>query len=164
MVNQIPMEILHLFHWCIRISIRIITMLRRQHLRSIRRIFICWWRDEYPEVIHAERAAESDARYHVPSIATEVMVDWVAKLVNNEPAVFYQMDPLSSPHELNPIYSEKTPLLWFTPADMKMFLRPSDESLEDAWRRAMSLLCFAIHILREACEFADFRQTSFGST
>ena len=28
----------------------------------------------------------------------------------------------------------------------------------------MSLLCFTIHILREACEFTDFRQTSFGST
>ena len=121
-------------------------------------------RDEYPEVIHAEKAAESDVRYHVPSIVPEVMIDWVANLVSNEPAVFYQMDPLSSPHELNPPYSEKTPLLWFTPADMKMFLRPSDDSLEDAWRRAMSLMCFAIHILREACEFTDLRQTSFGST
>ena len=121
-------------------------------------------RDEYPEVVHAERSAESDERYHVPNIVPEVMVDWVTRLVNNEPAIFYQMDPLSSPHELNPIYSEKTPLLWFTPADMKMFLRLSDENLEDAWRRAMSLLCFTIRILREACEFTDFRQTSFGST
>ena len=122
-------------------------------------------RDEYPEVVHAERSAESDERYQVPSIVPDVMVDWVTRLVNNESATFYQMDPLSSPHELSPIYSEKTPLkLWFTPADMKMFLRPSDENLEDAWRRAMSLLCFTIHILREACEFTDLRQTSFGST
>ena len=121
-------------------------------------------RDEYPEVVPAEKAAESNARYHVPSIVPEVMIDWAAKLIDNQPAMFYQMDPLSSPHELNPIYSERTPLLWFTPADMKMFLRPSEDSLEDAWRRAMSLLCFTIHILREACEFTDFRQTSFGST
>ena len=121
-------------------------------------------RDEYPEVVHAEKAAESDAKYNVPSIVPEVMTDWAARLLDNQQAVFYQMDPLSSPHELNPIYSEKTPLMWFTPADMKMFLRPSEDSLEDACRRAMSLLCFTIHILREACEFTDFRQTSFGST
>ena len=74
------------------------------------------------------------------------------------------MDPLSSPHELSPIYSERTPIIWFTPADMKMFLRPSDDGLEEAWRKATALLCFAIHILREACEFTDFRQTSFGCT
>ena len=52
-------------------------------------------RDEYPEVVHAEKSAESDAKYHVPSIVPDVMVDWVTRLVNNEPAVFYQMDPLS---------------------------------------------------------------------
>ena len=66
-------------------------------------------RDEYPEVVYAERSAESDERYQVPSIVPDVMVDWVARLVNNEPATFYQMDPLSSPHELSPIYSEKNP-------------------------------------------------------
>ena len=51
-----------------------------------------------------------------------------------------------------------------TPADMKIFFRPSEEGLEEAWRKANTLLCYAIHILREACEFTDFRQTSFGST
>ena len=30
--------------------------------------------------------------------------------------------------------------------------------------KATTLLCFTVHILREACEFTDFRQTSFGST
>ena len=71
---------------------------------------------------------------------------------------------MSSPHELSPIYSERTPIVWFAPADMKMFLRPSEEGLEEAWRRATTLLCYAVHILREACELTDFRQTSFGST
>ena len=121
-------------------------------------------RDEYPEVVHAEKAAESDHKYLVPHIAPEVMVEWSRKLIENQHAKFYQMDPLSSPHELSPIYSERTPIVWFTPADMKMFLRPSDDSLEEAWRKATALLCFTIHILREACEFTDFRQTSFGST
>ena len=121
-------------------------------------------RDEYPEVVHAEKAAESNYRYHIPHIAPEVIVEWSKKLTDNQHAKFYQMDPLSSPHELSPIYSERTPIVWFTPADMKMFLRPSDENLEEAWRKATALLCFTIHILREACEFTDFRQTSFGST
>ena len=120
--------------------------------------------DEYPEVIHAEKAAESNHRYQIPPIAPEVMVDWSKTLVDEQPAKLYQMDPLSSPHELSPMYSERTPLIWFTPADMKMFLRPSDEKLEEAWMKATALLCFTIHILREACEFTDFRQTSFGST
>ena len=94
-------------------------------------------RDEYPEVVHAEKAAESNNKYQIPHIAPEVMVEWSKKLVDNQHAKFYQMDPLSSPHELSPIYSERTPLIWFTPADMKMFLRPSDENLEEA-------LCYAL--------------------
>ena len=121
-------------------------------------------RDEYPEVVHAEKAAESNHRYHIPHIVPEVMVEWSRKLTDNQHAKFYQMDPLSSPHELSPMYSERTPIVWFTPTDMKMFLRPSDENLEEAWKKATALLCFTIHILREACEFTDFRQTSFGST
>ena len=115
-------------------------------------------------MVHAEKAGESDKRYQIPPIAPEVMVEWSKKLVENQPAKFYQMDPLSSPHELSPMYSERTPLVWFTPADMKMLLRPSEENLEEAWMKATALLCFTIHILREACEFTDFRQTSFGST
>ena len=118
-------------------------------------------RDEYPEVVHAEKAAESDHKHLVPHIAPEVMVEWSRKLIANQYAKFYQMDPLSSPHELSPINSERTPIIWFTSADMKLFLRPSDDSLEEAWRKATTLLCFTIHILREACEFTDFRQTSF---
>ena len=47
---------------------------------------------------------------------------------------------------------------------MKVFLRASDEGLEESWRKAITLLCYTIHILREGCEFTDFRQTSFGST
>ena len=121
-------------------------------------------RDEYPEVVHAEKAAESNKRYQIPPIAPEVMVEWSKKLVDNQPAKLYQMDPLSSPHELSPMYGERTPLVWFTPAGMKMFLRPSDENLEEAWMKATALLCITIHTLREACELTDFRQTSFGST
>ena len=121
-------------------------------------------RDEYPEVVHAEKAAESDHKYHVPHIAPDIMVEWSRKLIENHSAKFYQMDPLSSPLELSPICSERTPIIWFTPTDMKMFLRPSDDGLEEAWRKATTLLCCTIHILREACEFTDFRQTSFGST
>ena len=93
-------------------------------------------RDEYPEVVHAEKAAESNTKYQIPHIVPEVMVDWSRKVVENQPAKFYQMDPLSSPHDLSPMYSEGTPLVWFTPADMKMFLRPSDENLEEAWMKA----------------------------
>ena len=115
-------------------------------------------------MIHAEKAAEAEITYNIPHIAPDVMVEWARKLVLNLPARFGQMDPLSSPHELSPIYSERTPILWFTPADMKMFFRPSEEGLEETWRKANTLLCYAIHILREACEFTDFRQTSFGST
>ena len=121
-------------------------------------------RDEYPEVVHAEKAAESGIAYSIPHIAPDVMVEWARKLTVNRPTRFYQMDPLSSPHELSPIYSEQTPIVWFTLADLKMFLRPSEDGLEEAWRKATTLLCFTIHILREACEFTDFRQTSFGST
>ena len=121
-------------------------------------------RDVYPEVVHADKAAESDVKYHISHIAPEIMVEWARKLVVNQSTKFYQMDPLSSPHELSPIYSERTPIVWFTPADMKMFLRPSNDGQEEALRKATTLLCFTIHILREACEFTDFRQTCFGST
>ena len=37
-------------------------------------------RDEYREVIHAEKAPESDTTYNVPSIRPEIMV-WARKLV-----------------------------------------------------------------------------------
>ena len=111
-----------------------------------------------------DKKNESGGRYLIPHIAPDIIVEWARKLIVNQPSNFYQMDPLSSPHELSPIHSERTPVVWFTPADMKMFLRPSDEGLEEAWRKATTLLCFTIHILREACEFTDFRKTSFGST
>ena len=54
--------------------------------------------------------------------------------------------------------------MWMTPTDMKVFLRPQDEGLEDTWKKAMTMLCFVVTILRDCCEFTDFRQTSFGST
>ena len=57
-----------------------------------------------------------------------------------------------------------TPIMWMTPTDMKIFLRPQDEALEDTWKKAMTMLCFVVTILRDCCEFTDFRQTSFGST
>ena len=47
---------------------------------------------------------------------------------------------------------------------MKIFLRPQDEALEDTWKKAMTMLCYVVSILRDCCEFTDFRQTSFGST
>ena len=55
-------------------------------------------------------------------------------------------------------------MVWFTPADMKMFLRPSEKGLEEAWKQAVTLLCYTVHFLREGCELTDFRQTFFGST
>ena len=48
-------------------------------------------RDEYPEVIHAEKAAESDVTYSIPHIAPDVMVEWARKLIVNRPARFSQM-------------------------------------------------------------------------
>ena len=54
--------------------------------------------------------------------------------------------------------------MWMTPTDMKIFLRPQDEALEDTWKKAMTLLCYVVGILRDCCEFTDFRQTWFGST
>ena len=74
------------------------------------------------------------------------------------------MDPLSSPNDLSPVHMATTPVMWITPADMKIFLRPQDEALEDTWKKAMTMLCFVVTILRDCCEFTDFRQTSFGST
>ena len=97
-------------------------------------------------------------------MAPDIMVQWARKLVLNQDSEFYQMDPVSSPHELSPMHVEKTPIVWFTTADVKVFLRLSDEGLEETWRKAITLLCYTIHILREGCEFTDCRQTSFGST
>ena len=57
-----------------------------------------------------------------------------------------------------------TPIMWMTPTDMKIFLRPQDEALEDTWKKAMTMLCYVVGILRDCCEFTDFIQTSFGST
>ena len=121
-------------------------------------------RDDYPEVVHAESSAAEHVTYHIPQCAPEIMVQWAKKLIYKQSCRLCRMDPLSSPHELSPMHVEGTPLVWFTPADMKMFLRPSDEGLEEAWRQAITLLCYTVHILRECCELTDFRQTSFGST
>ena len=49
-------------------------------------------------------------------------------------AKVYQMDPLSSPNDLSPLHMATTPIMWMTPADMKIFLRPQDEALEDTWK------------------------------
>ena len=47
--------------------------------------------DEYPEAIHAERAAEeSEGRYQIPHIVPDIMVEWARKLVVNQPNNFYQ--------------------------------------------------------------------------
>ena len=40
-------------------------------------------RDEYPEVVHAEKAAESSYRYHVPHITPDIMVEWSRKQIEN---------------------------------------------------------------------------------
>ena len=73
------------------------------------------------------------------------------------------MDPLSSPSDLSPLHVETTPLMWMTPTDMKIFLTPQEEAFEETWKKAMTILCYVVGILRDCCEFTDFRQISFGS-
>ena len=121
-------------------------------------------RDDYPEVLGAEMSAIHGKQYFIPKTGPEAVASWSTRLSRDTPSVIYQMDPLSSPNDLSPIHMAKTPIMWMTPADMKIFLRPQDESLEDTWKKAMTLLCFVVMILRDCCEFTDFRQTSFGST
>ena len=74
------------------------------------------------------------------------------------------MDPLSSLNELSPLHMGNTPMAWMTPADMKLFLCPADEDAEEVWKKAITILCYVVTILRECCELTEFRQTSFGST
>ena len=121
-------------------------------------------RDDYPEVLGAEMSAIHGQQYFIPKTGPEAVASWSSRLSRDNPSVIYQMDPLSSPNDLSPIHMAKTPIMWMTPADMKVFLRPQDESLEDTWKKAMTLLCYVVMILRDCCEFTDFRQTSFGST
>ena len=121
-------------------------------------------RDDYPEVLGAEMSAINGKRYFIPRIGPEAVASWSTKLSRDNPSTIYQMDPLSSPNDLSPIHMATTPIMWMTPTDMKVFLRPQDEALEDTWKKAMTMLCFVVTILRDCCEFTDFRQTSFGST
>ena len=44
------------------------------------------------------------------------------------------------------------------------FLRPQEESVEEVWKKAITILCYVVAILRKCCELTEFRQTSFGST
>ena len=55
-------------------------------------------RDEYPEVIPAEKAAEAEITYNIPHIAPEITVGWARKLVLNRAARFDQMDPICHHH------------------------------------------------------------------
>ena len=120
-------------------------------------------RDDYPEVLGAEMSALGK-RYFIPKTGPEAVATWSTRLSRDTPSTIYQMDPLSSPNDLSPVHMATTPVMWMTPADMKIFLRPQDESLEDTWKKAMTMLCYVVTILRDCCEFTDFRQTSFGST
>ena len=121
-------------------------------------------RDDYPEVLGAEISATNDVRYMIPRIGSEAVATWSTRLSRDSPSTIYQMDPLSSPNDLSPIHMATTPIMWMTPTDMKVFLRPQDEALEDTWKKAMTMLCYVVMVLRDCCEFTDFRQTSFGST
>ena len=102
--------------------------------------------------------------YLIPHMAPEALVTWVRKIVRNQEPRLCQMDPLSSPNELSPLHKEDTPLMWMTPADMKLLLRAQDEATEEVWKKAITILCYVVAILRECCELTAFRQTSFGST
>ena len=124
-------------------------------------------RDDYPEVLGAEMSAINGKRYFIPRKGPEAVAtwsDWSTRIARDNSSQIYQMDPLSSPNDLSPLLMGTTPLMWMTPTDMKIFLRPQDEALEDTWKKAMTMLCYVVGILRDCCEFTDFRQTSFGST
>ena len=121
-------------------------------------------RDDYPEVLGAEMSAINGKKYFIPRTGPEAVASWSTRLARDSPSTIYQMDPLSSPNDLSPVHMATTPVMWMTPADMKIFLRPQDEGLEDTWKKAMTILCYVVTILRDCCEFTDFRQTSFGST
>ena len=150
-------------------------------------------RDDFPEVLGAEMSAINGKKYYIPRSGPEAIASWSTRLSKSSPSEIHQMDPLSSPNDLmSPLHMGMTPLMWLTfadmkiflrpqdealalhmgmtplmwltPADMKIFLRPQDEALEDTWKKAMTMLCYVVHILRDCCEFTDFRQTSFGST
>ena len=121
-------------------------------------------RDDYPEVLGAEISAIGGKKYIIPRTGPEAAATWSTRISRDVPSTIYQMDPLSSPNDLSPLHMAATPIMWMTPADMKIFLRPQDEALEDTWKKAMTMLCYVVSILRDCCEFTDFRQISFGST
>ena len=121
-------------------------------------------RDDFPEVLGAEMSAINGKKYHIPRSGPEAVASWSTRISKANPSEIHQMDPLSSPNDLSPLHMGTTPLMWLTPADMKIFLRLQDEALEDTWKKAMTMLCYVVNILRDCCEFTDFRQTSFGST
>ena len=123
-------------------------------------------RDDYPEVLYWEQRCPLLAarKYLIPRTGPEAVASWSTRISRDIPSTIYQMDPLSSPNDLSPLHMATTPIMWMTPADMKIFLRPQDEALEDTWKKAMTMLCYVVSILRDCCEFTDFRQTRFGST
>ena len=101
-------------------------------------------RDDYPEVLGAEISAIHGKKYFIPRTGPEAVASWSTRLSRDNPSTIYQMDPLSSPNDLSPIHMATTPLMWMTPTDMKIFLRPQDEALEDTCKKAMTLLCFVV--------------------
>ena len=121
-------------------------------------------RDDFPEILGAEMSAINGKKYHIPRSEPEAVASWSTRISKGNPSEIQQMDPLSSPNDLSPLHMGTTPLMWLTPANMKIFLSPQDEALEDTWKKAMTMLCYVVNILRDCCEFTDFRQTSFGST
>ena len=69
-----------------------------------------------------------------------MLVMWARRIVMHQESRLYQMDPLSSPNELSPMHVENAPMMWMTPADMKLFLRPIDEESEDVWNKAITFV------------------------
>ena len=88
-------------------------------------------RDDFPEVLGAEMSAINGKKYHIPRSGPEAVASWSTRLSKGNPSEIHQMDPLSSPNDLSPLHMGTTPLMWLSPADMKIFLRPQDEALED---------------------------------
>ena len=74
-------------------------------------------------------SAINGKKYFIPRTGPEAVASWSTRLSRDNPSTIYQMDPLSSPNDLSPLHMATTPIMWMTPTDMKIFLRPQDEAL-----------------------------------
>ena len=146
-----------------------------EHQRTTRIDPTMYWGAHHPPMIDeylttqmsSIRAVKPDDRedeeeHSIPHLTPPGVVSWATMHVHGRESKLRQADPLSSPACMSPMVGPQDILVWIEPADIKCFLRPTDEELEDLWNKA--LLIYTAHILRECMGYQELRKCTYAAS